>query len=50
MVSAPRDFAITLFLAVFMAKIVFVLFLLVEDIYRFIGILSKDCRDTHRRR
>jgi hypothetical protein len=35
-VSAPRDFAITLFLALFIAKIVFVLFLLGEDIYRVI--------------
>jgi hypothetical protein len=36
MVSPPRDFAVTLFLAVIMAKIVFVLFLLGEDIYRVI--------------
>jgi hypothetical protein len=35
-VSVPRDFAVTLFLAVIMAKIVFVLFLLGEDIYRVI--------------
>ncbi|AZQ42924.1 metallophosphoesterase [Nonlabens ponticola] len=35
--SSARDFAITLFLAVFVAQVVFVLFMLGEDIYRLIA-------------
>ncbi|WP_194850324.1 metallophosphoesterase [Nonlabens antarcticus] len=41
-ISGSRDLAITFFLAFFMAKVVFVLFMLGEDIYRFFeGLVNK---------